>query len=537
MLLHLGLFASGIILFMFGLVRLGHQVQRLFTPRMRRFITVSIGRPLFGLASGAVATVLFQSSSMITALTIGMVSAGLITLYNSLGIILGADIGTTFTVQLVVWKITSLSPVFIFAGGLMWLISHGRARRAGEGILSFGFILFGLDLMAQAALPLKASSGVTSFFQATRNPFLGLIVGIVFTALVHSSAIPISMLVILAQQGLVHLDGALYIVIGANIGTTITAVLAAAVATVDGKRSAAAHLLFKCAGAALCMILLSPFENLLGRLSSDPAQQIALAHLFFNLIIGILFLPLLGPVASVLQRVIPGKSEPLPLWPEYLDETCLERPGDALLCVKKELERQVGLAQKTFSQSVQLIGSYNRGLARDLNYVEMIIDNLRTEIGHFLWRISNRDFSTYLSEDLFAYTAMVDDIERIADHAVVISHLAKEKDLRRLEFSERGWQEMNEIVSLVGENLADAASLIGWQDRARARLIYEREEWIDRKVKEARERHLERFHRRVCQAEAGPVFLELLINLERISDHCENIAEYVEGLAGAEETA
>ena len=253
---------SGIILFLIGMVHLSSAVQKLINVRIKEYIRYAVEKPLYGLFTGAISTIIFQSSSATTALTVGLVSAGLISFYSSLAIILGADIGTTLTVQFVIWRFTEISPLFISLGGLLWLTGRGKWEIIGEMVFYFGLIFFGLDLVGQAAEPLKNSPSFINFIAQTKNPFLGIGLGVIITGIVHASAIPISILVLLAQQDLVSLENALPVIMGANIGTTVTALLAGTVATMSGKRSAVSHLIFKCVGVVVCFIFMPYFADI-----------------------------------------------------------------------------------------------------------------------------------------------------------------------------------------------------------------------------------------------------------------------------------
>jgi phosphate:Na+ symporter len=518
---------TGFTLFLFGTMKLTTAVQILFTARIRDYIKYTVKKPIYGLITGIVTTILFQSSSASTVLTIGMVSAGLITFYHSLGVLLGADIGTTLTVQLVVWKFTDLSPLVIIAGGLMWLLGEQRWKDRGEAIFYFGLIFFGLSLTVMATEPLKGNPDFIHFLGQKTNPLIGAGIGLIVTGLIQSSAIPISMLVILAQGDLVPIENALPIVFGANVGTAVTALIAGAAADISGRRTAASHFLFKFGGLIVGLILLVPFTAAVKWLSADVAQQIALGHFLFNVLVVAAFIFFLKPFARFIEKIIPGQVETLPLWPEYLDEKLLSAPEVALDRVEKELEREIMLSRRMLVLSLELMEDYHDLKRKNIRYIEPVVDRLREEIVQYLWKISCNALTPRASNKLFAYTAMVDDIERIGDHAFHIAELAKDKHDGAIEFSDAGKAEMQEINQLVIANVDDAAVLITRLDASKVQEITLREEAIDEKVKDARERHLSRFHQRVCQAQAGPIFIELLIHLERISDHCQNIAEYV----------
>lgn len=520
------LFGIGLTLFLYGMIRLKTEIQILLTARLRRLIQYAAATRLSGFTTGIVSTVLFQSSSTTTALIVGLVSAGLITFYDSLAIILGSDIGTTLTVQLVVWKITEISPVFVIAGGIGWLIDRPKWRAFGSFSFYFGVMLFGLSIIGQAANLLKDNAFSVGLFTDVSKPWLGMAAGALFTGIVHSSAIPVSMLAILAQQDMITLNAALPIIFGANVGTTVTALTVSVFGSLGAKRTALSHLVFKCCGAVLCLLILPMLTRLLQFFSSSIPQQIALGHFMFNLLIALLFIPFLKPFSRLVEQIVPGEDESLHLWPQFLTEECLAEPSMALECTRKELCRQLRLAESMYDKGRHLIQDFREQVRRDVNYVEMVVDNLRHEVARYLWRLSNNELSPALTHRMFAYTAMVDDIERIADHVVVISRIAKKKHLLNVDFSPQGWVEVTEIADLVKDNLESAMRLMCGFDRTVVESVFEKEDKIDVKVKEARERHLERFHKRVCRVEAGPLFLELLLNLERISDHCQNIAEY-----------
>jgi phosphate:Na+ symporter len=521
------LFSTGVIFFILGMVRLSEIVQRRLTNvRIREYFRLSVKTPLHGVVTGFATTILFQSSSATSVLTVGLVSAGLISFYHSLGIILGADIGTTVTVQLVVWKITDLSPIFILVGSLMWITARNTWKYVGMAVFYFGLIFFGLSLVTQATAPLKNSEQLIPFVQMATNPLIGLVIGLAITAVIQSSAIPIALLVILAHHGLVTIEAALPVVFGANVGTATTALLASLAVNINGKRSAVAHMLFKIVGVIVCMSVLPFFIVFLKNSTTETAQQIAYGHLFFNVVIVVLLVPFLKPISQMIIAMMPGEEEVLSLWPEYLDEGCLNRAEAAFDCVSKELGRQMALVNRMYDTSVSLVTRYTVGGRNDVTYIEYVVDTLRREIGNYLCRISESPLSPSLSQKLLLYSQLTDAIERIGDHALSLAMLSERKQRRSLSFSDTAHADLRNLEVMVEENLHDVTALITRRDSRAIGRTFQREEAIDQLFREYKDRHLERVYQRICNAEAGPIFVEMLIHLERISDHCENIAEY-----------
>ncbi len=523
------LFITGVALFLFGMLKLSLGMQAVFSSRMRQYIRFAVKKPFYGLLTGLLSTIVFQSSSATTLLTMGLVSAGLISFYHSLGIILGADIGTTLTIQLVVWKVTAISPILLFAGIIVYFIGKQRLKTIGEMVIYFGTIFFGLSLIGDATIPLGENQLFIHFFRETENPLIGFFIGLVFTIIVQASAIPIGILVILGQQGLITIDNAFPILLGANVGTTATALLGSVATDINGKKSAVAHVLFKCSGALICLLSLSLFVSLLKSLSSDIAQQIAFGHFFYNLLIVIIFIGPMKSFSKLVETILPGKEETLPLWPEFLDQECFPNPDKALACVKKELCREMLLAQKMFRESFNLIYDYQTKKRQDVIYLELVVDNLQSEITKYLWNISCGELSLNLSKKLFAFSSFTSAIERIGDHSTNLAELAESKHMRKSFFSDAAYTELREIGGLVTENLAETASIIERKDMNKIRSIIERERGINVKIKNAVARHMERFYEKVCRAEAGPIYIDILVNLERIADHCKIIAQLVDG--------
>ncbi len=521
---------TGLFLFLFGLVKLSSEMQQIFSVRIREYIKYLVKNPFSGIAIGALITALFQSSSASTVLFVGMVNASLISFFNSLSLILGAGIGSTITVQLVAFKATAISPLFIIIGILFWFFGKRKLKSIGEAIFYFGLLFFGLNLMSQGLGIFEQNPALINLLQGNKNLFLGILAGFIFTAIIQGSAATISILVILAQQGFMTIDSAFPIVLGANIGTTVTAILASMSAGKNAKRAALSQFFFKLLGVLIILPFLPFFISLLKSFTSNVAQQIATGHLLLSLIIVAIFVFLLKPFASIMRRIIPGKEKILPLWPEWLNKKYLHNSKEAFNAVVKELEREMMLAQKNYKEAIKLISKFNKSSMRAIFYIDLVINNLQKEIMAYLDEISKLQLSKKEITKLFCYSSMVDDIERMGDHVTNLAHLAEYKKLGKAYFSGEAKKQITKIQNLVTSNIEDACFLIKKSSKNRITAVYKREEEVDRTVRQAREGHLERFYKGVCLSTAGTIFNDILINFERISDHCMNIAEYAEQL-------
>jgi len=495
---------------------------------MRNYLRLIVEHRFYGFLAGIGATILFQSSTATTVLTVGLTSAGLISFYHSLTVILGADLGTTVTIQMIAWKLTDISPLFIIVGGVAWYITGGRRKQVATALCAFGLMFFGLYLVGLAAMPLKSDPRVMELFHYHLHPLLAFGLGVVFTGIVHASAIPIGILVMFASDGLVTLSQSLPIVFGANVGTTITALMVALISTPPGRRTAIAHFFFKVLGACLLLPFTAYLTTLIRLVTTHPAQQIVLAHLAFNTFIAVVFFFLTRPVAQFIEWLLPGEERIVPLGPEYLTPDGLDSPPAGLEAARKEILRQGEIAQRMYQLAMMATFSYRTSQSKDTHYLELVQNNLREEVISYLRQIASHDLSPPFAHRLFAYTAISDDIERMCNHIVSIVDLAHQKAMRKISFTSPAMVELDVLKNTVAANLTDVLALIAREAdrRLTVKTVTFREERIDTMVKEARNNHVIRFHKRICQAEAGPIFLEMLIHLERIADHCQNVADY-----------
>ncbi len=519
---------GGLILFLYGILELNVVVQKFFSVRIRSYIHRAVQKPIYGIFVGIVSAVLAQSSSASNILTISLVSAGLITFYQSLGILLGAGIGGTVVAQLVAFKISNIAPLFILVGFILWQLTHGKKRIFGEMIFYFGLLFFGLGVVGSSIDFLHNSQFLLNLLTAARLPIVGLFVGAVAAVVLQGSAVPIGLMVLFAQKGLVGLESAMPIVLGACLGTTIDVgeIFATLTSKKGGQRVALANVLFKLLGVILVLIFFNSFLALLKIVYSQTSYQIALGNLLFALIVAVIGLIILKPFSNLIKKILPDGEKSILLWPEYLDKRHIAQPKLALNNTLKELERMASIAQGMFVEASSLSLNFSPASFRSVEYTELVADNLQKEILVYLDKVSEQKMSQEESSRLLYYSIIVDDIERLADLSLNIAKLGHYQRKYHICLSQKAVEELKHFIDLTLLNINEVISLFANPDPEVIKRIIAREDETYHLYTQYRQNHFARFFAGTCSAEAGPIFIGLLSNLERISDHCKNIADY-----------
>ncbi|MDK2846258.1 MAG: phosphate:Na+ symporter [Synergistales bacterium] len=515
---------GGIGLFLFGIKLMGEALQDLAGDRMRRLIAALTSTPVKGVIVGTVVTMLIQSSSATTVMAASFVHAGLMTLKQAIGVIMGAAIGTTITAQIIAFKIKAFALPIIGLG--MIFAVFGRTKRqkyVGNCIVGFGLLFVGMQTMEEAMYFLRDRQDI--FLAFSHHPFLGILAGTGLTMLVQSSSATVGLTMAMASQGLLPLEAAIPILFGDNIGTTITAVLASLGLNRSAKQAAVAHVFFKILGVVLFMAIFPFFYKLVVMTSSDIARQLANAHTIFNVLNTMMFLPFTGPFERFVRWIVPDRGEVFDMGPRYLDKNLIKAsPAAAVEAVRKELVR-IGLLAKDMMDYVKAAFVNNdRKMIPQVYQTERCINELTREITSFATELMQESLSPLQSSSLSLYVNGVGDLERVGDHAENLIELFEYKVDNHLVFSDLAMEEFNLMINKAREAVDLAVSALEEGDMEKVNAVLALEDEIDSLERELRMRHIERLNTGVCQPGAGVVFIDILSNLERIGDHANNIA-------------
>jgi phosphate:Na+ symporter len=535
-------FIGGMGLFLFGMKTMTESLKKVAGEGLRNTLDILTKRPIIGLLIGTLITCLVQSSSATTVMTVGFVNAGLLTLKQAISIILGANIGTTLTAWLVsffaLFKITNYALPAIGIGFLLTLLGKtNKARMWGQFILGFGLLFTGLGFIKDTFSPLKDSVVLKNTLITFSNyPILGILLGIGITILFQSSSATIALLQIMAFSGLIDFPTAIPIILGDNIGTTVTAELSAIGANVSARRAAHAHALLNIIG--VCYMIIPVYTGIYSRfiemLIPGPITQnnimlhIALSHTIFNVINSfIVFLPLISVLEKLTVKLAKAKPGTIDMTPIYLEKHLLDNPPIAIKQSIQEILRMMGIAYDTLHNAFYCYRNRDLHLAQKINAGEDAVDHLQKEITQYLVELSRKHLDIDEAETIPVLLHSVNDIERVSDHAINILELAQRRAEQGLSLTRTAAEEADRIFSVSVSMFRNTIDALKNEDIEAAGAVLEDEKLLNNLQVLLKENHIKRVNRGECNMLSGIVFIDFVDNVEKIGDHLTNVAQGV----------
>ncbi len=523
---------GGLGLFLFGIQMMASGMQKVAGDRLRHILEVLTGKPIIGVCTGIIVTVLLQSSSTTSVMLVGFVNAGLMNLSQAVSAIMGANIGTTITAQVISFEVEFLALPAIGVGALLNFFGRRRfSRYMGQGILGFGLLFLGLITMSDAVAPLKEHPLFLDLLvRFGEQPLLGILVSALFTAAIQSSSGATGIIIALTLQELLTLEAAIALILGTNIGTCITVLLAGFGASVPAKRAALAHILFNVIGVVVILFFLSPFTDLVLDSAKTVARQTANAHTIFNLFNLIIIFPFFKYFVRMVTFFVPGEEAEVDIGPKYLDRRMLRTPVAAINASKQELLRMAKISRDMVKSTMEDI--FYKGNLKKIPHVlqmEELIDGLEKEINGYLQDFSQHSLTRQQTYIISGIMNATNDIERIGDHAQNVVYLAETVWDERLQLSETAKGEVFSLYHQVDDMLNKAITALTHEDVSLAREVIKQDDVVDDMERTMRKNHIDRVNRMECLPSVGVTYLDILSNLERIADHATNLAQIVAG--------
>jgi len=524
---------GGLGIFLYGMSLMSDSLKKLAGNKLRLFLEKTTNTPLKGILVGILLTALIQSSSATSALVVGLVRAGLMTLPQAVGVIFGANLGTTFTSVIISLNIDELIYPIIFVGAfLIFFIKRRKIQTLGRVILGFGLLFYGLEIMGAA---LKEFTKLEAFREVLLSvedrPVLGVVVGVLTTAIIQSSSATIGILQQLYETGAVPLVGAIAIVLGDNIGTTVTSIFASIGGSSSAKRTALVHVLFNMFGTVVFLILLRPYSQLVGWIASNVIDNyltnkltISISHVLFNLMTIIVLYFFIKQIVWLVTKLIPSKGE-FELEEVVLDELLLKESPDLAIensnaALKNMARVASGMFEFVYSYSMENDDkSHEIGLQ-----CESLLDSMEDKIHNYLVQIATNDLGPHQMQQVAKNIDTISDYERIGDHLDNLFELFYERKEKKLEFDDFECKELNQLYSLIRLSLEEAYNAYFDNDKLMANKVIDREKEIDKLVKNYRVCHINRINDPTVKNSSSGYYIDILSNLERIADHLENIA-------------
>ncbi|MCL2198449.1 MAG: Na/Pi cotransporter family protein [Defluviitaleaceae bacterium] len=526
---------GGLALFLYGLHTMGTGLQEMAGKKANRVLEILTSVPIVGMLVGTVVTIVVQSSTLVTVMVVSLVNSTMLNLKQAASVIMGANIGTTLTAQLVAFRITDIWVYCAAAGFLVYFFAKRKSiKTTGLVFFAFSMLLLGLSLMTDAMRPLREEPTFLNLISNfSDNRILAMLVGLIFTAVVQSSTAVTGVIVAMTMEDLIPLSAALPLIIGTNVGTCFTAVLASIGGSTAAKRAAAVHVVFNATGALIFLIFLPQFEAAVLFISPDydVPRQAANAHTLFSVVSTAMFLPLIGLLVKFVTFIIPekktdGEDEKVT---SFLDRNMVNNPTMAITMAQKELVSMAEIAGKNVQLALDGFVGKKKKKLKLLKKQEKLVDKMEKEIVSYLAAVSQAGMGRHMSIRHAGLLHAANDIERVSDHATNIAKLAQQVIEEKIDFPRDAIKEIEDIFKPVSEIFKTAVQSVSENDTKLIPRIKELESLIDKKEKEMRTAHIKRIARGEISAEGGIIYLDVLSNFERIGDHSMNISHLPQG--------
>lgn len=526
------LLLGGLGLFLFGMKLMSDGLEQVAGARMRSILEFFTKNRFIGMIVGILFTAVVQSSSATTVMVVSFVNSGLMNLYQAAGVILGANIGTTVTGQLIAFNLSDIAPLFVIIGVVMFMFSNNQnVKKIGGVLLGFGILFMGLSTMSDAMASLKESPQILGLLQSLTNPLAAILVGFVVTAILQSSSATVGIVILMANQGMLQFAICPFLILGCNMGSCVSALLASLGGKKDAKRAAWIHFLFNIIGSTIIfgilMLALNPITEMFMNISGgNPGRAVANAHTSIKIMEVILLFPFMTWVVKATYKIIPGedakKEDAYEL--KYISNTVQASPTTAVVDVIHELQHMGELAKTNLKLSMETLCTLDEEKIEEVYQREKYIDYLNREITDYLVKLNGLDIPMADAKLLGGLFHVANDIERIGDHAENFADSAKERIEKGIAFSEKAVTQLKDMTEMVIKALEYALDMFSHQNPEHMKEILELEEAVDEKERKIQKAHVKRLSKGKCTPEAGMLYSDAVSGLERAADHATNIA-------------
>ena len=527
------LVVGGLGLFLFGMKMMSNGLELIAGDRLQGIIKRVTSNRFSAVAVGILATIAINSSTATTIMTVSFVNSGMMNLTQAIGIIMGANVGTTFSAQLIAFRLDQIAPLFIFIGIILHLFFKKRSiKNVGYVILGFGVLFFGVTVMGGPLKGLANNPSFNAILTTFQNPFLSLLAGFLFTAIIQSSSATTGILVTLHLSGVpIPFMTSAYIILGTNIGTSITTLIASIPANRDSKRAALFHIMFDIIGSTLFGTLIYFVPSILTWFQTtwtEPARQVAMFHTLYNFATMFLLLPFVSQVAELMKKMVPMTANDEDVTYEkklmYLDEKIIQSPSVAVINAHMELSRMGKITNENLALAIEAFLEEDMEKAKRVIKNEKIIDYLSHNIAIKLIWINSMQLSSYEASRIGRMFQTVSDMERIGDHAENIAEYATLVESSELKFSETALEELKVLCEMTLKQTTKAQDAFEHENTMQLPEIRELEKQIDKLSAKFTDNHIDRLKIATCEPKSGVIFTDMIIDLERTADHANNIA-------------